>query len=96
MRNSRRVGSYGGSSIFGFGGNSSGIFESSDESHKLRFCDFPQPFQVGQLGFDVIIRTVEPIPFPRRAMHSEWSTNGIAKFSGTELILTRENLDSFR
>ena len=61
----------------------------------LGFCDLPQALQILQLGFKLVVRTVEPVPPYGSTMDSQRPANGITKFVWAELILARKYLDSF-
>jgi hypothetical protein len=71
------------------------LFEASDESDHLGFCDLPEALQIFELGLKMIICTVEPVPSYRGAMDSQRSTNSITKVACLELILARKDLNPF-
>src|ERR1700691_1238795 len=70
-------------------------FEAGDESGYLGFCHLPQALQILQLGFKLVVCTVEPVSPSGGAMDSQRPANGVAEFVWAELILAWKDLNSF-
>src|SRR5882724_12046140 len=67
-----------------------------NERLELLLAHFSKPVQVRNLFFQIVVRTVEPISPVCAAMNSKRSTNGVPKFSFSQLIVLREDFDSLR
>src|SRR5260370_39906 len=67
-----------------------------NERPELLLAHFSKPIQVRGLSFQVIISPIEPISPVCSAMNSKRSTNGVPKFSLSQLIVLREDFDSLR
>src|SRR5260370_29400832 len=67
-----------------------------NERPELFLAHFSKPIQVRDLPFQVIISPIEPISPVCSAMNPKRSTNGVPKFSLSQLIVLREDFDSLR
>jgi len=67
-----------------------------NEAFHFSLRDPSQALQVLHLRIESVICTIEPVAPSGSTMDPKRPPNGIAEFVGTELILARKYLDSFR
>jgi len=58
-------------------------------------CHFAKAHQKGDLFFQVVVRTVEPIPAIRAAMNSEWTADRIPELLWHQFVVLRKDFDAF-